>query len=249
MVKNLINEIEQAMLGSLNNEQLAQLRKVLDYTFRNIVVTEKDSVNAESNNQILVENFISAKKVEGCSPNSIAYYRSTINNALIKLGKEVIHITTDDLRHYLNTYQSESGASKVMLRRIIAFWGDLSLCSRPHFAALRLLYLTLQATVQVAYLIINIIELQFSPCTFLLPIREIFIPFPGFSRYDVPFTNHFLSSFHCFFVGFPCFPLRKCIAIPLFHYATFCFRMSDLLNTSVSVDSSKTVRLVIIVCT
>ena len=64
MVKNLINEIEQAMLGSLNNEQLAQLRKVLDYTFRNIVVTEKDSVNAESNNQILVENFISAKKVD-----------------------------------------------------------------------------------------------------------------------------------------------------------------------------------------
>ena len=131
----------------------------------------------------------------------------------------------------------------IMLRRIIAFLGDLSLCSRPHFAALRLLYLTLQATVQVAYLIINIIELQFSPCTFLLPIREIFIPFPGFSRYDVPFTNHFLSSFHCFFVGFPCFPLRTCIAIPLFHYATFCFRMSDLLNTSVSGDSSKTVRL------
>ena len=140
-------------------------------------------------------------------------------------------------------------SQRLMLRRIIAFWGDLSLCSRPHFAALRLLYLTLQATVQVAYLIINIIELQFSPCTFLLPIREIFIPFPGFSRYDVPFTNHFLSSFHCFFVGFPCFPLRKCIAIPLFHYATFCFRMSDLLNTSVSGDSSKTVRLVIIVCT
>lgn len=96
MVKNLINEIEQAMLSSLNNEQLAQLRKVLDYTFRNIVVTEKDAVNTESNNQILVENFISAKKVEGCSPNSIAYYRSTINNALIKLGKEVIHITTCD---------------------------------------------------------------------------------------------------------------------------------------------------------
>ena len=108
MVKNLINEIEQAMLGSLNNEQLAQLRKVLDYTFRNVVVTEKDSVNTESNNQILVENFISAKKVEGCSPNSIAYYRSTINNALIKLNKEVVHISTDDLRHYLNTYQSES---------------------------------------------------------------------------------------------------------------------------------------------
>ena len=32
----------------------------------------------------------------------------------------------------------------IMLRRIIAFWGDLSLCSRPHFAALRLLYLNVK---------------------------------------------------------------------------------------------------------
>ena len=42
---------------------------------------------------------------------------------MIKLGKEVIHITTDDLRHYLNTYQSESGASKVTvdnIRRILS---------------------------------------------------------------------------------------------------------------------------------
>lgn len=64
MVKNLINEIEQAMLSSLNNEQLAQLRKVLDYTFRNIVVTEKDAVNTESNNQILVENLSQPRKLK-----------------------------------------------------------------------------------------------------------------------------------------------------------------------------------------
>jgi len=123
MVNNLINEIEQAMLGSLNNEQLAQLRKVLDYTFRNILVTEKDSVNTESNNQILVENFISAKKVEGCSAGSISYYRSTINNALSKIHKGVQHITTDDLRTYLNDYQTSSGASKVTvdnIRRILS---------------------------------------------------------------------------------------------------------------------------------
>ena len=35
-----IDVYKRQMLGSLNNEQLAQLRKVLDYTFRNIVVTE-----------------------------------------------------------------------------------------------------------------------------------------------------------------------------------------------------------------
>lgn len=30
MIDNLINEIEQAMLNVLDNEQLSQLRKVLD---------------------------------------------------------------------------------------------------------------------------------------------------------------------------------------------------------------------------
>ncbi len=79
MIDNLINEIEQAMLPILDNGQLSQLRKVLEYTFRNISVTEKESMNAESSNQVLVENFVAAKKVEGCSEKSISYYKSTIS--------------------------------------------------------------------------------------------------------------------------------------------------------------------------
>ena len=67
MIDILINEIEQAMLNVLDNEQLSQLRKVLDYTFRNVTVTEKESLHAESNNATLIDNFIAAKKVEGCS--------------------------------------------------------------------------------------------------------------------------------------------------------------------------------------
>ncbi len=111
MIDNLINEIEQAMLNVLDNEQLSQLRKVLDYT------------HTESNNQTLIDNFIAAKKVEGCSDKSISYYKSTIINALVKIEKEVVHITTDDLRGYLNQYQEESGASKVTvdnIRRILS---------------------------------------------------------------------------------------------------------------------------------
>ena len=123
MIDNLINEIEQAMLNVLDNEQLGQLRKVLNYTFRNVCVTEKEPLNAEDNNQALIENFIAAKKVEGCSDKSISYYKSTIINALKKIEKEVVHVTTDDLRGYLNDYQAESGASKVTvdnIRRILS---------------------------------------------------------------------------------------------------------------------------------
>ncbi len=123
MIANLINEIEQAMLEVLDNEQLGQLRKVLDYTFRNVSVTVKEVNKSENNNATIVDTFLAAKKVEGCSGKSISYYRSTLNNALKKVGKQVSHITTDDLRTYLNDYQTESGASKVTvdnIRRILS---------------------------------------------------------------------------------------------------------------------------------
>ena len=118
MINNLLNEIEQAMLPILDNEQLGQLRKVLEYTFRNVSVTEKESVNTESNNQALIDSFVAAKKVEGCSDKSILYYKSTINNALVKIDKEVVHITTDDLRNYLNGYQAASGAGAAAMAEL-----------------------------------------------------------------------------------------------------------------------------------
>ncbi len=123
MIEILINDIEQAMLNTLNNEQLSQLRKVLEYTFRNVSVTENVTTAPQESNKELTESFLSSKRVEGCSDKTIAYYRSTINNALDKIVKKITHITTDDLRNYLNDYQKESKASKVTvdnIRRILS---------------------------------------------------------------------------------------------------------------------------------
>ena len=122
MIENLINDIEQAMLGVLNNEQMSQLRKVLDYAFRDINVSSKNNVECSGNSE-LIDSFLSAKRVEGCSDKSMHYYRSTLNNAIRKIGKNIRHITTDDLRSYLNDYQLTSGATKVTvdnIRRILS---------------------------------------------------------------------------------------------------------------------------------
>ena len=122
MIESLINDIEQAMLGVLNNEQMSQLRKVLDFTFRNINVSCKNE-EENSGNSALIDSFLSAKRVEGCSDKSMHYYRSTLNNAIRKIGKNIRHITTDDLRNYLNDYQQTSGATKVTvdnIRRILS---------------------------------------------------------------------------------------------------------------------------------
>ena len=122
MIENLINDIDQAMLGVLNNEQMSQLRKVLDYTFRDINVSSKNNEECSGNSE-LIDIFLSAKRVEGCSDKSMHYYRSTLNNAIRKIGKNIRHITTDDLRSYLNDYQLTSGATKVTvdnIRRILS---------------------------------------------------------------------------------------------------------------------------------
>lgn len=122
MIENLINDIEQAMLEVLNNEQMSQLRKVLDYTFRDINVSSKNNEECSGNSE-LIDIFLSAKRVEGCSDKSMHYYRSTLNNAIRKIGKNIRHITTDDLRSYLNDYQLTSGATKVTvdnIRRILS---------------------------------------------------------------------------------------------------------------------------------
>lgn len=122
MIEILINDIEQAMLGVLNNEQMSQLRKVLDYTFRDINVSSKNNEECSGNSE-LIDIFLSAKRVEGCSDKSMHYYRSTLNNAIRKIGKNIRHITTDDLRSYLNDYQLTSGATKVTvdnIRRILS---------------------------------------------------------------------------------------------------------------------------------
>ena len=122
MIENLINDIEQAMLGVLNNEQMSQMRKVLDYTFRDINVSSKNNEECSGNSE-LIDIFLSAKRVEGCSDKSMHYYRSTLNNAIRKIGKNIRHITTDDLRSYLNDYQLTSGATKVTvdnIRRILS---------------------------------------------------------------------------------------------------------------------------------
>lgn len=126
MKKQLITEIMQAMLPYLDNAQLAHLQKTLEHSLWNVdVVASLDCSQYESahTNEELVEMFISAKKVEGCSEKTLRYYSSTISRMLTSFEKNVTHITTDDLRKYLADYQQENDCSKANIdniRRILS---------------------------------------------------------------------------------------------------------------------------------
>ena len=88
----------------LNNAQTAHLQKVLAAAFSEVEVITVDCSETkedDTSNRKIEELFIAAKKVEGCSEKSLKYYASTIRTMLDKIGKQVLEITTDDLRAYL----------------------------------------------------------------------------------------------------------------------------------------------------
>ena len=108
------------MANALNFQQLQLLEKVLHQNFRDVEIsygTEKEQPMVEKSNSIL-DLFISAKKVEGCSEKSLKYYQFTIEAMLNTLDKKITAISTNDLRSYLSDYQAKKNSSKVTIDNI-----------------------------------------------------------------------------------------------------------------------------------
>ena len=120
MKKEIINEILQKMLPYLNNQQLDQLKSTVDSVLaKHEIADESETKTSEE----LIGKFIEAKRIEGCSEKTLNYYRKTITDMLSGIEKEVMQITTEDLRKYLTDYQESKNISKVTVdnvRRILS---------------------------------------------------------------------------------------------------------------------------------
>ena len=119
MYHQIITKVEAAMAPYLSNEQLDILHDTLVQAMQQL----PDTVVAAEPAPDLVQIFLSAKRVEGCSDKTVLYYDSTIRNVLNAIGKDIRDVTTDDLRIYLDRYQSSNGVSKVTIdniRRILS---------------------------------------------------------------------------------------------------------------------------------
>jgi len=122
MKEQFITEVQQRMLSHLNNEQLQHLQEALEYCLRGIEISAVDQLHDKKQSD-MVAAFISAKRIEGCSEKTLAYYSKTISAMIETIGKTVQQITTEDLRQYLTEYQIKRKSSKVTIdniRRILA---------------------------------------------------------------------------------------------------------------------------------
>lgn len=122
MKQKIMEGIVQQMLPYLNNVQLQKLQEVLEYSFYNYEISSKVE-ETEDDSQKLIDAFVYAKRIEGCSEKTLKYYRTTIEAMTKVINKGVRHMQTDDLRAYLTEYQEKHGSSRVTIdniRRILS---------------------------------------------------------------------------------------------------------------------------------
>lgn len=122
MKQRIMKEIVQQMLPHLDNAQLQKLQEVLEHSLYNCEISGKVT-EAEDDSQKLINSFVYAKRIEGCSEKTLKYYRTTIEAMTEAIDKGVRHMQTDDLRTYLTEYQEKHGSSRVTIdniRRILS---------------------------------------------------------------------------------------------------------------------------------
>lgn len=122
MKNELITDIVQQMLPYLDNSQTKKLQQVLEHAlFQYEIIEAVAPSNDDSEN--LVNIFIAAKRIEGCSEKTLKYYQTTIDAMINAINKSVRHIQTEDLRFYLTQYQKKNQSSRVTIdniRRILS---------------------------------------------------------------------------------------------------------------------------------
>lgn len=121
MKTEIIKEIEQSLLNYFDNAQMELLHSTLTRCLENVEIVFKDDSSldiSKYSNEELINKFISAKEIEGCSKRTTKYYESTLLKMNNKMNKGITHMTTDDLRTYLTDYQKINDCSKASVDNI-----------------------------------------------------------------------------------------------------------------------------------
>ena len=104
MKQTIIQAVINGVAPFLSGEQIKQLEVVLIQELSEYEVVKPISVEEQQAkaNAELLQAYLSAKKIEGCSEKTIGYYQSTIDTLFAAVRKPVCDVTTNDIRNYLS---------------------------------------------------------------------------------------------------------------------------------------------------
>ena len=95
-MKELIFEVLNDMAEELSVAQLKKLQEVLLKRLEESEVQHKPADNIE-----YLEMFLHAKRIEGCSERTLAYYETTVKHFFSRIETPVRRISTEQIRNIL----------------------------------------------------------------------------------------------------------------------------------------------------
>ncbi len=118
--EQIMQNYRTSQVEPLSINQKTILRYALNQTLTRYKIKPRVASEYEdqSSNAKLLQSFIAAKSIEGCSKKTLHYYETTIKEAITAIDKPIIHISTDDIRSYLSHFQQRRNINKVTLDNI-----------------------------------------------------------------------------------------------------------------------------------
>lgn len=125
MKNKLIDSVIAKMGDTLCPQDLFALRKALESELEGYDITPTPDIENKTKraNDELAGQFISAKRIEGCSEKTLNYYENTIRAFLDETSKDLHDVTTNEIRKYLSDFQAKRNSSKTTVdnvRRILS---------------------------------------------------------------------------------------------------------------------------------
>ena len=117
----ILQSLQFQLCKSLDNEQVTRICRFMDGFLKDYSICKIQKTEAKSD--LLLYDFIQAKKLEGCSEKTLAYYKSTLDKLFNSSNKLAAEITSEDIRMYLSNFQITRQVSKMTIdnnRRIFS---------------------------------------------------------------------------------------------------------------------------------
>lgn len=112
-MEDLIEVILQRMQPCLNYTQTFKLREVLN----ELLIPVEDS-KVDISNEDLFKMFLNAKHLEGLTDRTLEYYKQELVYVFKDFKKNVLDTTTEDLREFLTSYQTNNKVNNVTLNNV-----------------------------------------------------------------------------------------------------------------------------------
>ena len=113
---NSENSFIKSVLDIMEEELSVKQLKVLQEVLVKELYKDKENVENDKSNFDLIDEFIDAKRVEGCSERTLKEYRiSAVKLVNYYQDKTLRKITTDDVRNFLMNYQGINNCSNTTI--------------------------------------------------------------------------------------------------------------------------------------